>query len=67
MIMISRIKKYFALRKARKRFILLGQMIDALDRAFTKKGISRQQRKQFWEDFIKHPEHRKKFMEEMKL
>ena len=63
--MIKRIKHYFALRKARKRFILLSQMIDAIDRAFTKKNIPRWQRRQFWNDFINAPETRAKFMKDM--
>lgn len=65
--MIERIKHYFALRKARKRFILLGQMIDAIDRAFTRKGISRHNRRQFWNDFINAPETRAKFMKDMRI
>ncbi len=65
MIMINKIKHYFALRKARKRLILLGQMIDAIDRTFTKKEISRKKRRQFWQDFVNSPESRKRFIEEM--
>jgi hypothetical protein len=66
MIMINRIKYYFTFRKVRKRFILLGQMIDAIDKGFNKHNISRQKRRQFWEDFIKNPESRKKFIQEMR-
>lgn len=63
--MIKKIKHYFAVRKARKRFILLGQMIDSIDKAFTKKGVSRKARRQFWYDFIKSPESRQKFLKKM--
>jgi len=64
-MLLRRIKRYFALRKARKRLILLGQMIDAIDRAFTRKNISRHERRRFWRDFINNPERRKNFIQEM--
>ena len=63
--MFKRLKAYFALYKAKKRLILLGQMIDSIDRAFIKKGISRKKRRQFWDDFVNSPENRKRFIEEM--
>lgn len=60
--MIKTIKQYFAYRKARKRIVLLGQMIDAIDRAFTKQGVSRKMRRQFWHEFISNPESRINFI-----
>ena len=65
MIMINKIKRYFVLRKLRKRYILLGRMIDAIDRAFVKNDIPRWRRRQFWNDFINNPETRKQFMKDM--
>lgn len=65
--MFDFIRRYFALRKARKRFELLGKMIDSIDRGFNKHSISRKRRRQFWYDFIYSPESRKKFIKEMKI
>jgi hypothetical protein len=63
--MFKRIKYYFALRKARKRIQLLSLMIDSIDRAFTRKQISRQQRRQFWHDFVHDPGSRTRLIKEM--
>jgi len=63
--MLKRLKHYLALRKARKNLILLGKMIDSIDRAFTKKGISRQQRRQFWYDFVNRSDQRAKFINDV--
>ena len=65
--MFKAIKCYFALRKARKRFILLGQMIDSIDKHFTKNNVSRSERRRFWRDFISNPESRIRFMKEMRI
>ena len=65
--MLKRIKAYFALRQARKRLILLGQVIDAIDRIFAKKGINRKKRRRFWSDFVNSPEARQQFIKEMKI
>ena len=64
--MIKRIKNYLRIRKAVRRFILLGRMIDAIDKGFAKNNISRQKRRQFWDDFVNSPEARKKILQEMK-
>ena len=64
--MLKKIKQYFAIRKAIKRFNLLGTMVDSIDRAFAKKNIPSWQRKQFWRDFIRSPGGRKKFIQDMK-
>ncbi len=63
--MFSRIKYYFIMRKARKRYLMLAAMIDSIDKAFTKKGISRRERRRFWAKFVHNPESRKKFIQEM--
>ena len=63
--MIKRIKRYFALRKAQRRFVLLRQMIDAIDNAFKAKGVPSWQRKQFWDDFITSPRARQQFLRDM--
>ena len=65
--MFKSIKRYFALRKARSRFIIMGLGIDAIDRVFTRKNVSRRERRRFWHDFISNPEFRKKFIKEMKI
>ena len=65
--MIKRIKQYFAIRKARKRAVLLGQMIASIDRAFEKQGIPRHKRRQFWQDFIHSEEARKRFIQTMRI
>ena len=65
--MLKCIKAYFALRQARKRLILLGLMIDAIDRTLAKKGVSRKKQRQFWRDFVNSPEARKQFIREMKI
>lgn len=65
MIMINKIKHYFAIRKVIKRYKMLSAMINSIDRAFTKRGISRHDRRQFWNDFVNSPESRKKFIEDM--
>ncbi len=66
-MIIAKIKKYFALRRARKRFVILGQAIDCIDKAFVKKGVSRRERRRFWHNFISSPEKRKDFMQKMKI
>lgn len=63
--MLEGIKRYFKLRESRKRFILLGKMIDSIDKSFIKNQVSRQVRRQFWSDFVNSPENRKKFIQEM--
>ncbi len=63
--MLNRIRYYFRVRKAIKRYKLLAAAIDAIDKAFTRNGVSRRARRQFWNDFINNPESRKKFMEGM--
>ena len=63
--MFKFINHYFAIRKAKKRVVLLGQMIDAIDRGFEKNTIPRWKRRQFWHDFITNPESRKKFIQDM--
>uniref|UniRef100_A0A6H1ZFE3 Uncharacterized protein n=1 Tax=viral metagenome TaxID=1070528 RepID=A0A6H1ZFE3_9ZZZZ len=65
MIMIREIRRWFKIRKAIKRYKQLGAMIDSIDRAFTKAKISRQKRRQFWDDFVRSPEARKKFVKDM--
>lgn len=65
--MIRKIKQHFQLRKARQRLILLGQMIDAIDKGFTKNNVPRKVRRQFWYNFIHYPEHRKDFIGKMKI
>jgi len=62
--MLKRIKYFFALRKARNRLLLVGKVIDAVDREFTRKGVSRKQRRQFWYEFIHNKEMREKFVRE---
>lgn len=64
--MIKRIKNYLRIRKATGRFILLGRMIDAIDKGFAKNNISRQKRRQFWDDFVNSPETRKRMLRDMK-
>ena len=63
--MIKRIKNYLRIRKAIKRFNLLGRMIDAIDKGFAKNNISRQKRRQFWDDFVNSPEGREKMLKDM--
>ena len=63
--MIEKLKNWFMFRKARKRAILFGQMIDSIDRAFKKKGLSRKSRRKFWYDFVNNPEARKRFIRDI--
>ncbi len=63
--MLKRIIHYFKIRKAKKRYLMLAMMIDSIDKAFTKKGISRHERRRFWHDFIDNPDSRANFMREM--
>ncbi len=63
--MINKIKHYFAIRKVIKRYKMLSAMINSIDRAFIKKGISRHDRRQFWNDFVNDENSRKKFIQEM--
>lgn len=59
------IRRWVQFHKARKRFILLGEMIDAIDKGFIKNNIPHYKRRQFWYDFIHYPENRKKFIQDM--
>jgi len=63
--MIYRIKRYFRMRKAIKRYKLLASMIDSIDSGFERMRIPRWKRKQFWYDFVNSPESRKKFIQDM--
>lgn len=61
-IMINKIRRWLKIRKAIKRYKMLSAMVDSIDKAFTKNGISRHKRRQFWHDFINSPESRKQFI-----
>ena len=63
--MIKKIRNYLRIRKASRRFNLLVQMVDAIDRGFTKNNIPRQKRRQFWDDFVNSPEGREKMLKDM--
>jgi len=64
--MINKIKNYFILRKARNRYILLGKMIDSIDKAFKKNNIPKEQVEVFWYNFIYFPISRRNFIKEIK-
>ena len=64
--MISIIRRYFLFRKARQRYIILGEAIDAIDKAFERKNISRRERRRFWHEFITSPASRAKFIQDMR-
>jgi hypothetical protein len=41
--------------------------ICAIDKYFVKRGVSRQQRQQFWRDFIRDEAYREKFINDMRI
>jgi len=63
--MWERIRHWFDKRKAIKRAILLGQMIDAIDKGLVKSNIPRKLRQQFWRDFVTSEKFRKDFVKKL--
>ena len=63
--MWERIRHWLDKRKAIKRAILLGQMIDAIDKGFVKSNIPRKLRQQFWRDFVTSEKFRKDFVKKL--
>jgi hypothetical protein len=59
--MFQSIKHWLDKRKAVNRLLLLGRMIDAVDKSFVKSNIPRKLRQQFWRDFVSSEQFRKDF------
>lgn len=64
--MIKKIKKWYMANKAVRNYMFLARMINNVDNAFKLKGVSKQQRKQFWHDFVNSEGARRKFIQDMK-
>jgi len=65
--MLKKIRDWIRLRRVKKQMIMFSKTVRMIDRYFTKIGMPNWKRKQFWHDFIKSEEYRKKFIKEMRL
>lgn len=58
-------EKQRKVREIQKMFLSAANVIDNIDNAFRKNRVSRERRRQFWNDFVKSPEFRQKFVQDM--
>ena len=58
-------KKAKQVKDIQRQFIQAAKVIDAIDFAFKKKCVSRQKRRQFWNDFVNSEDFRQKFIKDM--
>jgi hypothetical protein len=61
--LIKRIKEY----KLRKQLENFARVVSAIDQGFTRRGISRRERRNFWHGFVTSPEYRQKVIKGIKL